>query len=314
VASPVRVGDERHLIEVAQKSDDDWAWHTVVEHAVGTMPPARMNDVFRGLFGALERPGAAVRADYRAAFPRTAQSLGRMLVIDSVGAVRQPDGSSLVTTRIRIDGKTLARTYPDYGKYIQKYIEPAQYDWRFTDRAGGLWFEARAVQKVLTIRFRSLNGTLQPIEGAARRMPDTLTVSVDGTAKIGMFTVGASDVVGEFVHLDTPKDNAWIFRFAREPHWDLPLIAERLLRAPLRRPFEGRGVYFKIGFRTADQGQTLSERILDMTVRESAIMRFLGNLGFTAISDYAGKVEEQENHFFSETLRALRTDMAALTR
>lgn len=312
VASPIRVGDERHLISVAQKSEDDWEWHTVVEHAVGTMPPQRMNAAFRGIFAALERPGTTIRTDYRAAFPRTMQSMGRMLTVDSIGGTLQADGSSLVTAQIRIDGRRLARTFPAYGKYIQKYVEPARYHFRLADRLGQDWFDLQAIDKRLTIRFRSHEGVLQPFRGPASRMPDTLLLYIDGAAKLGPFTVGASDVVGEFVHLDTPRDRAWMLRFTREPRWDLPLIAERLLRAPLRRPFEGRGVYFKIGFRVGDGGQTLSERILDMTVRESAIMRFLGTLGFTAISDYAGPVEEEENRFFTETLQALRSDMGRL--
>jgi hypothetical protein len=41
-------------------------------------------------------------------------------------------------------------------------------------------------------------------------------------------------------------------------------------------------------------------------------MRFLGNLGFTAVSDYAGQVEEEENRFIAEAMRALRADMNAL--
>ena len=70
---------------------------------------------------------------------------------------------------------------------------------------------------------------------------------------------------------------------------------------------------FTLGFRTGPDNQTLLTREFDVTVRESAIMRFLGNLGFTAMSDYAGKVEEEESRFISESMAAFRADVSALT-
>jgi hypothetical protein len=118
---------------------------------------------------------------------------------------------------------------------------------------------------------------------------------------------------GEFVHTKNARDRGWEMRFTKEPEWHLPLITERLLRSPLRRPFEGKGVKFTLGFRTGPEGQTLLTREFDVTVRESAIMRFLGNLGFTAMSDFAGKVEDQENRFIAEIMAALRMDVATLT-
>jgi len=167
---------------------------------------------------------------------------------------------------------------------------------------------------MLTVRFRTHNGALQPLAGQARPMPDTLILTMDAMAKLGLFSVGVSNLVGEFVHIDTPRERAWQLRFTREPKWHLPLIAERLLSSAIRRPFEGNGVYFKLGLRTGPNGQTISERIVDVAVKESAIMRWLGNLGFTAMSDFAGNVEEEENRFLIELFRAMRTDMEALAR
>ena len=143
-------------------------------------------------------------------------------------------------------------------------------------------------------------------------MPDTLILTVDAMAKLGLFSVGVSNLVGEFVHVDTPRERAWQLRFTREPKWHLPLIAERLLSSAIRHPFEGNGVFFKLGLRTGPAGQTISERVVDVAVKESAIMRWLGNLGFTAMSDFAGSVEEEENRFLVELFRAMRADMAAL--
>jgi len=313
VPMPVRIGDSRHLIELEQLGEDDWAWRTRVDQAIGPMPPGRADDIARALFLSAERPAAAVRADYRAMVPRTAAALGRLLAIDSIASVPQSDGSTLVTLQITVSGDRLKRNFPDFAKYVGKYVEPASYRFRLSDRTGSDWFDAEARNQLLTVRFRSHDGQLQPMVGAARRMPDTLQLHVDALARISFFTVGVTKMQGEFVHTKNARDRGWEMRFTKEPEWHLPLITERLLRSPLRRPFEGKGVKFTLGFRTGPEGQTLLTREFDVTVRESAIMRFLGNLGFTAMSDFAGKVEDQENRFIAEIMAALRMDVATLT-
>ena len=312
--SPMRVGDQRHLIAVSQRGENTWLWHTVVEHGVGTLPPARLNAVARALFQSAERPGTAMRVDYRTAFPRTTSALGRLLSLDTIIAVPQIDGSTTVAMQFRIDARNLAAGFPAYTRFLQKYIEPSRFRVRLTDRLGGEWWDAQAINRVLTVRFRTHDGVLQPLTGAARRMPDTLTVTTEAVAKTGVFSVGFSNLVGEFVHIDRPRERAWQARFRSEPKWHLPLIAEQLLNSAIRYPFEGPGVYVKLGMRTGANGQTISERVVDVAVKESAIMRWLGNLGFGAMTDFAGSVEEEENRFLTELFRAMRADMEALAR
>jgi hypothetical protein len=311
VPLPSRVGDGRHLITLEQRGENDWIWRTRVDHAVGVMPPARADDIMRALFLSAERPAAALRADYRGAFPRTAQALGRLLTIDSVASTPQADGSTLVMLQITVSGDRLRRSLPAFAKYIEQYVEPASYRFRLADRTGADWFDAEARDQLLTLRFRSHDGQLQPLLGPARRMPDTLALHVDALAKISLFTVGVTQMRGQFVHVKNARERGWAMRFNTEPEWHLPLITERLLRTPLRQPFAGQGIVFTLGFRTGPQGQTLLRRTFDVAVRESAIMRFLGNLGFTAMSDYAGDVEVEENRFFAEAMAAMRADVAA---
>ena len=313
VPMPVHVGDARHLIELEQLSENDWAWRTRVDHAIGAMPPSRADDIFRALFQSSERPTAAVRVDYHAALPRTTAALGRLLTIDSIATAPQGDGSTLVTLQITVSGDRLKRGFPAFATYISKYVEPARYRYRLTDRNGSDWFDAEARNQLLTVRFRSHDGQLQPIVGAARRMPDTLQIHVDALAKISFFTVGVTNMQGEFVHTKSARERGWAMHFTKDPEWHLPLLTERLLRSPLHRPFEGKGMLFTLGFRTGPENQTLLTREIDVTVRESAIMRFLGNLGFTAMSDYAGKVEEEESRFIAESMAAFRADVSALS-
>ena len=313
VPLPTRTGDSRHFIALDQRGEDDWAWRTRVDHAVGAMPPGRADDIMRALFVSAEQPAAAVRADYRATVPRTTAALGRLLTMDSITTVPQRDGSTLVTLQITVSGDGLQRGFPAFASYIRKYVEPARYRYRLTDRAGSDWFDAEARNQRLTVRFRSHDGQLQPLLGTARRMPDTLQLHVDALAKISFFTVGVTNMVGSFVHTRSARERGWTMHFAQDPEWHLPLITERLLRTPLRRPFAGTGVRFTLGFRAGPGGQTLLSRELDFAVRESAIMRFLGNLGFIAMSDYAGTVEEEESRFIAEAMAALRADLAGIT-
>lgn len=312
VPVPSRLGEQRHIIALSQRGENDWLWHTAVEHHVGTMPPARLNDLMRGFLLSAERPAGALRSDYRTTFPRTTAAFGRFLLLDSVTTTAQADGSTLVALQFRVDASRIQGTYPAYAKFLRKYVESSRWRYRLTDRSGAEWFDVQSANKRVSMRFRSHDGHLQPMEGTARAMPDTLLITADALAKFGLFTVGATNIQGTFVHIDALRQRAWELRFTKDPEWHLPLITERLMRSPLQHLFAGRGIVFTLGFRTGPDGQTLSERVLDLPVRESAIMRFLGNLGFTAMSDFAGTVEEEENRFLAEVFRAMRADLAGL--
>ena len=309
VPTPAKTGDSRHYIGLVQLAKDtDWQWTTTVQNAVGAMAPERGRDIMRALFLSAERPSAVIRADYRSAFGRTATALGRLFSLDSILSAPQLDGSTLVTLHILSSDERLRPAFPELAGYVRRYLAPARYHFRLSDRGGADWFDAQARKSRLVVRFRTHDGELQPLAGTARRMPDTLLLNVDASAKISMFTVGASDLVGDFIHVHSGTERGWAMRFTREPKWDLPLLAEQLLRSPLRRPFEGTGVQFRIGLLREAGGETQLARALVVAVRESAIMRFLGNLGFTAMSEFAGVVEEEENRFIAEVFAALRAD------
>ncbi len=311
---PARTGDERHRIRLEKLPTDenDWIWRTEVDHAIGAMPPARITDVFRALFSSSERPSGTIRDDYRSAFPRTSQALGRMFSVDSILTAAQPDGSTLVALHVLVSDDRLKSGFPAFAKFVRKYVEPARYRYRLTDRSGAEWFDAHALDQRLVVRFRSHRGELQPIAGVARRMPDSLQLHVDAMAKLGLFTVGVTKLQGEFVHVRSATERAWAMRFAKEPEWHLPLFTERMLHTPLKRPFEGGGMVFKLGFKSGPQGQTMLSRTFDVAIRESAIVRFLGNLGFTAMNDYAGPVELEEHRFIAEAMAAIRADIGGI--
>ena len=107
-----------------------------------------------------------------------------------------------------------------------------------------------------------------------------------------------------------PVDSA--LRFAKEPEWRLPLAVGRLLKSPLRRPFQGQGIPVRISIRDNPGSQTLLNRHGTLVVQESGILRFLNRLSGTAVGDFLGPTERQANRFNADAFRALRADVAAI--
>ena len=85
-----------------------------------------------------------------------------------------------------------------------------------------------------------------------------------------------------------------------------------MLQAPLRRPFEGDGAYLRLGIRDAPGSHAMMFRRGEVAVRESAILRWLGTLGFTAMNDFIGQAEVEESRFNAQVLSAIRDDALEL--
>jgi len=97
--------------------------------------------------------------------------------------------------------------------------------------------------------------------------------------------------------------------FKREPEWHFSFAADRLLKSPLRRPFIGDGALLRFAIHDGTDAQTLLTRDTRVAVQESAVMRWLGSLGATAMGEFAGGAETAENAFLAELFAALRTDI-----
>ena len=80
-------------------------------------------------------------------------------------------------------------------------------------------------------KVRSKGGHFAPLEGAVRQMPEALTIRLDMSMKIMIFTVGWTDMVGEFNVINTPHERGWAMRFAKEPEWHLPPTVGYLLKS-----------------------------------------------------------------------------------
>jgi hypothetical protein len=201
---------------------------------------------------------------------------------------------------------------PHYAAYIDKYISKGKYRITLTDKTGARWFDATAANYYMHFKVRSKDGHFAPLEGAVRKMPENLTIQMDMSMKILIFTVGWTEMMGDFEFINTPHERGWSMRFAKEPNWTLPPTVGYLLKAPLRRPFQEPGIPIRISIRDTPGSQTLLNRRLSLVVQESGILRFLNRLSGTAVGDFLGASEREANRFNADAFRALRLDVAAL--
>ena len=311
VPAPARPGDGRHVTSLARLSDNEYRWETTVDYAIGSVRPADVATVIARLFAAGEgRTERELRAELAAVAPRTSAALGSVFTLDSLRPTALADGSTAVMLGITVSSTTLRRRLPAFAEYIRKYVEPTSYRVVIADRASVPFIDIAQRDRYITIRLRTMDGQLVPLTGKAREMPDTLLLLADFKAKVKIFHVGFHDLVMDLVNQSQgDRERSWVVTAHREPKWDLPLVTARLLRAPLRRPFTGEGALFRIGVRAGENGApTVIMRQSHLTVQESGILNFLNSLGNTAVSDFEGAVEREQNAWLREVFLALRDD------
>jgi hypothetical protein len=310
VQAPRLPADGRHIVTLSRLSSNEFRWDATVDFALGSVRPTDIADVIARLVSSAERQTERqARADFLAAAPRTTAVLGTAFSLDSLLPTQLADGSTAVTVAIRMRSDLLKRRYPDFGDYMRRYVDPARYRVLVTDRAGVPYLEAKAEERLLTIRIRTLRGKMVALSGAAVPMPDSLVMVADFKAKIKHLGVGFHGLTMDLIHYrQADAVNAWVVTARKEPEWDFPLASARLIRAPLRRPFAGEGSLFRIGLRGDAAGPTVIFREMRLYVQESAILRFLNALGNTAMNDFEQQVERQENAWLRELFAAMRDD------
>ncbi|HSA57802.1 MAG TPA: hypothetical protein VLE53_18965 [Gemmatimonadaceae bacterium] len=310
-SSPVHVGDQRHVLRLDWLGGGDYEWNTAVEHAIGHATPAAIAAaIVATLTAAEDRTGAAARADAIAAFPRTSTHLARLFSIDTLLTVPADNGATDVTLGFRFRPDGVRARYPFLAAYVERYIIPAIWRIRVTDRAEATFVDLSGRDGRVTARLRSRDHRLVSLGAGTTPLPDSLILHAEFSAKWRMFRVGFSRLQGDFTLERGPNERAWMFRFRREPAWQLPLATRHLIRKPLRRPFEDGGIELRLAIRSGD-GQTLSTRHSRTVVNESAITRWLGGLGASAFGAFAGRAELEQNLFLYEMFAALRNDIAA---
>lgn len=313
--SPDALTESREIVRLRRLTESEYEWFTNVEVAIGRIGAKNIADVLAAsLAGGEGKTPTQIRANYTSAFPRTGAALGRLFTIDTLRATPDSEGATTFEIAIRLTPDVLKATMPHYAAYIDKYISKGKYRIALTDKAGARWFDAWAENYYMHFRMRSKGGHFAPLEGAVRPMPESLTIRVDMSMKILIFTVGWTDMVGDFDIIDTPHERGWSMRFAKEPEWHLPPTVGYLLKSPLRRPFQGPGIPVRISVRDNPGSQTILNRRGTLVVQESGILRFLNRLSGTAVGDFLGPSEREANRFNADAFRALRIDIAEILR
>jgi hypothetical protein len=255
---------------------------------------------------------AELRTDYRTSFPRATAALGRLFSLDTLRTIRDSESATTILLGVRLNPNGIRSAMPDFAKYLDKYVTPARYRAIVSDKRGGRWLEIAGDDNYATIRLRSLNGHFAPLNGPVGPIPDDLQLYSDFTTKILFFTVGYHGLVGDMSVIDSDRDRGWLLRFTREPDWKLPPTVGFMIRTPLKRPFQNGGATFRLVLHENPGDQTIIARHTTTVVQESAILRFIGRLGATAMGDFVGKSESEENRFSAEVFNALRLDIRAL--
>ncbi len=310
---PDALTESREIVRLRKLADSEYEWYTNVDVALGRMRAQDLTNVIARILASGEgKSPAAIRADYNSSLPRTVTALGRLFTIDTLKTVLDAEGATTYDIAIRLTPATLKATMPNYAQYIDKYISKGRYRVTLTDRTGARWFEARAADYYVHFKLRSKGGRFAPLDGPVREMPKALIIKLDMSMRVLVFRVGWTEMVGDFNIIDTPNERGWAMRFAKEPEWRLPPSVGRLLKSPLRRPFQGGGIPIRISIKDTPGAQTLMNRRLSLVVRESGILRFLNRLSGTAVGDFLGASEREANRFNADAFRALRADVTSL--
>jgi hypothetical protein len=308
--APLHPGDSRHDITLEQTSPSTFRWNTRSDIAIGTISAEDVSVLITSLFRAADgRTERELRDDYRAAFPRAMLAFGRGFSLDSLHTTTAAGGITSVGLTFAFHPELMRPAFPTLAAYFDKYLAPAKYHFVLADRAGAVLLDALGHDRTLTLRYRLQQGRLTSLLGPPRPWPDSLQLTSDLSLKVKVFTVGFHGLVTDFVLTNTGHDRAWAIIAQHEPRWDLPFVAERLLRSPLHRPFEGAGALFRLSVRDSAGGQSIFRRETRADVQESTIMRFLGSLASHAVGDLDTKVENEEHRFLSDGFVALRADL-----
>lgn len=311
--APARPADYHAHLRLRRLGPGEYEWSMREELSLGAVTASRLARALTALYTEAERlPGWEARQRVPEALPRTAVLLGRLFSLDTLRLAPAPDGATAVIVEATLHPEGIEGEYPRYAAFLRRYASPTLSGVLAHDRGGPRWWEAHVQDSRFTLRLRLHRGSLAPLDEPPRLLPESLGVRVDYSTKVGIFRVGFRGLEGDVGLERAPRQKAFTVRFQREPDWELPFLIEPLLRGSLRRPFEGEGSLLAFGVRDGAGDQTLVFRDYRIAVRESWIVRWLGGLLSTAVSDYRRGAERESHRFYARVLRALRADVLDL--
>jgi hypothetical protein len=305
-----RAGESYHDFQLRKVGNDIFEWTEDAHFGVGEATPAAIAGIPAAWLAAGERADtAAIRADIHAAFARSAETWGRLVSLDRIATARDPSGAWAQTWTIRLRPERAKIAYPAFANWLTKFVGPLRLRLRLHD-ATRTWFDVSVRDNVMTVKTRTQDGRLLPLEGGSMAMPDSVSLYADASMKFSVFRIGFEKLSGAFVTIRRPEERGWIMRFRTEPDWELPLLTEQMLRTPLKRPFLGDGSYFRIvAQRESDGPQTFISRKILLTVQESAILRFVARLANRGVDAYISEGADRDlSRFMRDGFGALQAD------
>lgn len=313
IALPQRPADGRHDIRLRKLGDDEYEWLATSDFGIGRTTPLAFAGIPVAWIAAGERADtAAIRADLHTAFARSAAQWGKLFSFESITTSRDATGAWTVRSVMSLHADRAGGAYPALAKWLTDYVSPLRMRLRLRDSTR-TWFDAIVRNDTLYVTTRSRDGRVLPIEGGDAFLPDTVTLESDFSARFLFLRVGWRGMRTEFVTVRRPNARGWSLRFAKEPDWQLPPLAERMLRTPLQCPFLGAGSVFRVvALSDSAAPQTVLARRIQARVCESTIYRFLSRLIGGGISEYVDGADVDFNAWFAASFAALRDDARAI--
>jgi hypothetical protein len=312
--APAKAGDYRAHLRLTRAGDGRFEWSMREELALGPVRPSDLaNALTRLMEGGESLDGPAARSAACDALPRTTAALGRLLRVEALDLARDAAGATAVRLAVRIDPEGLRPYAPRYAAFVARYATPMRLAATAIDADGTPWWTLDAADNLWTLRIRTRGGSLVPLQGPAdRRLPDALRVVADYSTKMGLFRVGVRRLAADVGLTRTAREKGFRARYDEAPDWQLPFLVKPFLRASLVYPFEPPGSEVGWAVESGPAGETLLVGGYRARVRESWIVRWLGGLTGTAVSEFRRGAEAEADRFNRECLQALRADLSRL--
>lgn len=311
--SPAGPGDYRGRLSLRRLGDGDFEWSLAEQLGLGPIPVEGLAEAIGWLFRAAE---ASDRGDIgpsvRRLLPRTATALGRGLTLEALRLDRDGAGATGVFAAARLDLDSLAKTHPRYAEFLRQDSSSIRFRLGLDDVGGAPFWVVEGREGRYTLRARIRDGRLAPLEGPPRPLPERPRFRLDLTDKSGPFRYGMEGLEGDLRLLGGPGERRAEVSFRREPSWVMPFVVKPLLRASLRRPFEGDGAFLAYAVRADGSGLTLASRDYRIAVRESWLIRWIGGNTGELVSRFREGAEAEADAWTAEALLALREDVLAL--
>ncbi|HEX5438917.1 MAG TPA: hypothetical protein VFW98_17325 [Gemmatimonadaceae bacterium] len=313
VPPPTHPGDYHGTLRLQRIGREEYEWRVHDILAVGDVRVSDLSDALTAIFLAAQgNTDTRVRAGYQAALPRTTRVMSQLFSLDTIRLRAAPSGATDVMLDIGFHPQRMATQAPELARYLAKYVTPASGQVELYDDQGATWWTVDGSHDHFTMHFRVRGGSMVPLTGAPRSMPQRVHARIDLQTKFLVFHVGFQSLVADIALTREDHDKGFVAIFQHEPEWLLPPLVEHMLRTSLSTPFANGGSFLTFDVHDSTGGETLALREFSVAIQESSIMRWLGGLGNSAMSDYRQGAEKEADRWVGQLFTALRADTRAL--